>query len=163
MEQPVWREDHVAKNLSKRTRKPKLIVLHHTGGHLAGDLATLCSKASKVSADFEIARDGTIYKLNPQLSLHWTWQAGVSEWDGKKNINPISFGIEQEHMPGETWPDAQIEATAKVCAFLCDKFEIPREHIYSHAHVARPIGRKTDPEHFPWTAFKKCLDAELDG
>ena len=127
-----------------------------------GDLATLCAKATKVSADFEIARDGTIYKLNPQLSQWWTWQAGVSEWNGKRNINNISFGIEQEHIPGQDWPAAQVKATAKVCAFLCDKFEIPREHIASHADVARPVGRKNDPEHFPWADFREYLDAELD-
>lgn len=157
---PKWDSTHVAQNLSARKKDPILIVLHHTGGHLTGDLATLCAKGGKkVSADFEIARDGTIFKLNPQLSTNYTWQAGVSEWHGRKNVNPFSFGVEQEHMPGDSWPEAQIEATAEVCAYLCIRFGIDRLNIASHATVARPVGRKVDPENYPWRMFQDALKA----
>jgi N-acetyl-anhydromuramyl-L-alanine amidase AmpD len=152
MNQPSW-IDRPTPNLGKRKLKPTLIVLHHTGGHLAGDLATLTSKASRVSADFLIDIDGTIYKLNPQLTQYVTWHAGVSEYKGRKNCNSFSFGIELSHIPGNVWPDAQVKACAEVCRWLVSKFG-PLD-ITSHREVARPVGRKSDPENFPWVRFSK--------
>jgi N-acetylmuramoyl-L-alanine amidase len=152
MNPPSW-VDHPTPNLGKRRLKPTLIVLHHTGGRLLGDLATLTSKAARVSADFLIAQNGDIYKLNPQLSEYVTWHAGVSEYKGRKNCNGFSFGIEMTHMPGEIWPDAQVRACAVLCRWLESKFG--KLDITSHYAVALPKGRKTDPENFPWVRFSK--------
>jgi len=158
MEQPVW-VDRPTANLSKRRRKISLIVLHHTGGTMPGDLAWLTSKASHVSADFLVCKDETIYKLNPQLRELQTWHAGVSEWRGRKNCNGYSVGIEQEHRPGDVWTDAQVEACAKLCGWLVQRFDLDLDAfcIQSHAAVAVPHGRKTDPENFPWTRFGELV------
>lgn len=157
MEQPKW-IDHPtpARNMNKRKLKPTLIVLHHSGGHLAGDLATLCKETGKkVSADFEIAKNGTIYKLNPQLRQNYTFHAGISAWNGRQNCNGFSFGIEQEHIPGDEWTDLQIASAAKLCAWLVLNFGLSlADHcIQSHAAVALPHGRKDDPENYPWDKF----------
>ncbi len=162
MQQPTW-IDHPTPNLGKRKLKPTLIVLHHSGGHIQGDLATLCG-TKKVSADFEVAKDGTIYKLNPQLTQYVTWHAGVSAWNGRQNCNSFSFGIEQEHMPGDAWTDAQIQSVAKLCAWLIVTFPtlvLANGCIQSHAAVALPKGRKDDPENFPWDKFSTLVHSEL--
>ena len=161
MEQPTF-IDHPtpSRNMGKRKYVPTLIVLHHTGGHLAGDLATLCSETGKkVSADFEIAKNGDIYKLNPQLGQNYTFHAGVSAWNGRKDCNKFSFGIEQEHIPGEVWTDAQVESAALLCAWLIKRYglDLSKGCIQSHAAVATPKGRKTDPEKFPWDKFGKLV------
>lgn len=151
--------DYETPNLGKRKLRPTLIVLHHTGGHLAGDLATLTGK-KKVSSDFVVAKDGRIFKLNPQLRQFVTWHAGVSAWKGRKNCNDFSFGIEQEHMPGEVWPDVQIKATAELCAWLITTFptlKLENHCIQSHAAVALPHGRKVDPENYPWEQFSEYV------
>ena len=152
MPQPSW-IDKPTPNLGKRRLKPTLIVLHHTGGSLVGDLTTLTSKAAKVSADFLISQSGQIYKLNPQLSEYVTWHAGVSEYKGRKNCNGFSFGIEMTHRVGDVWSDSQVRACADLCRWLREKFG--NLDITSHAEVALPKGRKTDPENFPWVRFSK--------
>jgi N-acetylmuramoyl-L-alanine amidase len=154
MEQPKWIEKPTP-NLGKRKLKPTLIVLHHTGGSLAGDLATLTNPATKVSADFLVAKNGAIYKLNPQLTQYITWHAGESEWKGKQNCNNYSFGIEMEHRLDESWTDKQVKACAELCKWLRNRYGYM--NIVSHADIARPRGRKIDPECFAWERFWRIL------
>ncbi len=150
--QPAWR-DMVTRNLSERTKPVKWIIVHATEGREPGDLATLLGQTKKkVSADFYVTRDGRIFKLNPQLSQFYTWHAGKSFFLGLWDINRVSIGIEQEHKGDEDWPDAQIEATAYLCAWLVRRFKLKLEDgpIQSHRAVAWLRGRKSDPKDFPW-------------
>ena len=155
MRQPPWIE-HSTPNVSPRTRLPEAIILHHTGGHEAGDLATLCSPAAAVSADFYITKSGKLYKLNPDLTRLRCWHAGVAELDGHTDVNNRSIGIEMEHVPGDVWTAAQVDMCGWLCAWLVEEGKVSSHHIYSHASVARPVGRKTDPERFPWGTFQAC-------
>lgn len=152
MKQPVW-IDYPTPNLGRRSGTPQGIVLHHTGGNLNGDLATLTSETAAVSADFEVARNGKIYKLNPDLVKHYCWHAGKAEWHGKTDVNNLTIGIEMEHLPGRGWPDAQVEACAKLCRWLVHEGKVETAEVQSHAFVAKPTGRKNDPEAFPWAKF----------
>lgn len=140
-------------NLSRRVKKPRFIILHHDGGTAAGSVAWLTNPASNVSADFLVARDGTIHKLNPQLSQFYTWHAGKSSCEGVDDINRVSFGIEQEHIPGQKWPIVQVRSTAKLCKWLVARYNLSDGCIKSHFAVAVPRGRKTDPENYPWDLF----------
>ncbi len=166
---PVW-VNKPTPNLSKRTKEVRLIVLHHTGGRMPGCLSWLTSKKSKVSADFLVSNTGLIYKLNPQLTLYYTWHAGKSVWKSLvevfRRVNRISIGIEQEHIPGDPWPTAQVVATAHLCAWLIDrhpndKLDLAEHPIQSHRAVADPPGRKTDPENFPWADFSQRVRSLL--
>jgi len=163
MEQPTF-IDRPTPNLGKRKLVPTLIVLHHSGGSVEGDVYWLTNPASKVSADFEVAKNGDIYKMNPQLGQNITWHAGVSAWNGRKNCNGFSFGIEQEHRIGEVWTDKQIESVARLCAWLIERYglDLSKGCIQSHAAVALPHGRKTDPENFPWDKFSKLVKYFLE-
>lgn len=147
--------DRPTPNLSKRTKAPRFIILHHDGGTAAGSVAWLTNPASKRSSDFLVARDGTIYKLNPQLSLFYTWHAGSSAFGGFVGLNSVSFGVEQEHKVGQDWPLAQIRATAKLCKWLVARYNLPDGCIQSHRAVAVPRGRKIDPENYPWDLFSR--------
>lgn len=153
MNPPKWIEKPTTKH-SPRKYMPNLIVLHHTAGDLAGDLHTLVDAPKKVSADYLVAQDGTIFKINPQLTQYYTWHAGKSEWKGKKDLNRFSIGIEMEHKMGEAWTQAQIDATAKLCGWLQARFGI--KEIVGHRDISP--GRKIDPENFPWTQFRKSLN-----
>jgi len=104
---------------------------------------------------------GQIYKLNPQLSEFYTWHAGVSRYGKCLDLNPSSFGIELEHVPGEEWRAGQIDACVAVVAFLVWKFSIPVMNVLGHKQVAWPRGRKTDPEGFPWAEFRLALKSRL--
>jgi|LSQX01.2.fsa_nt_gb N-acetyl-anhydromuramyl-L-alanine amidase AmpD len=143
--------------------KAAAIILHHTGGAEAGDLAWLTNPTSGVSADFLITRGGVIYKLNPDLTIFYTYHAGVSELDGcaQKNgsINISTIGIEMSHRIEEDWPAAQVEACAKLCWWLEASGKVTRHKIVSHRAVAKPRGRKNDPEGFPWKKFSRLYEA----
>src|SRR5690606_27772624 len=46
--------------------------------------------------------------------------------------------------------DVQMEAVAKLCADICERWSIRSERVLAHSDVAP--GRKSDPgERFPWT------------
>ena len=72
---------------------PKFIVMHYTAGW-TGDSAinVLKKRSSKVSAHIVLDRDGTITQMMPFNKK--TWHAGPSKYDGIKNLNSHSIGIE---------------------------------------------------------------------
>ncbi|HET7552209.1 MAG TPA: N-acetylmuramoyl-L-alanine amidase [Gemmatimonadaceae bacterium] len=87
------------------------------------------------------------------------YHAGVSEWRGERGhrngVNDFSIGVNlsnrqsrrepyEEHA-GEPYPEAQLDATARLVASLCIDHRIPASAICTHAQCARPEGRKHDP------------------
>jgi N-acetyl-anhydromuramyl-L-alanine amidase AmpD len=76
---------------------PKVIVLHDTAGDLSGRGSIAWLKGGKgasqnSSAHVVIGRDGTITQL-ASMNVK-TWHAGISEWQGRENLNGWSVGIE---------------------------------------------------------------------
>lgn len=76
------------------TIKPSLIVIHHTGGSLAkfNSVKYLQNSSSKASAHIVIEYDGTISQMVAFNKK--AWHAGVSSYNGVKNVNDFSIGIE---------------------------------------------------------------------
>ena len=73
--------------------KPRLIVIHYTAaGPAAGSIEWLCDRSSNASAHVVIARSGEITQLVPFDKK--AWHAGRSSWNGKRNVNQFSVGIE---------------------------------------------------------------------
>lgn len=128
--------------------RPRLIVLHATGpGSAKGILEWVTNKASKVSYHGLIASDGTYYNIvNPERTA---WHAGVSEWNGIKNINGISLGLAFINPNDGVIPltPQQIAVAKGVIQYW--KQNYPIEAVTTHAAVAMPKGRKTDPEQVP--------------
>ena len=133
-------------------------MLHSTEGAFAGAVAWLCNPESGVSSHYVIARAGHIAELVSPLRK--AWHAGISYWRGETNINAISVGIEMEHKDGkDDWPDAQVKACAELCAWLSHTYKLGEGTIISHASIARPVGRKIDPQGFPWPKFSEFFKA----
>lgn len=127
---------------------PRVIVLHATGpGSLKGVLDWVKTKNSKVSYHGLIAADGTYYQIVPDDRT--AWHAGVSEWNGVQNINGISLGLAFVNPNDGVIPltPQQIAIAKGVIQYWRQKYAI--EGIVTHAAVARPRGRKTDPEAVP--------------
>lgn len=86
---------------------PKLIVIHYTAGpSLVQAVDWLSNPQSKASAHVVIGRDGTIAQIVPFNRI--AWHAGVSEWNGMRNLNQYAIGIELENagrltQHGERW------------------------------------------------------------
>ena len=139
---------------SRRGHDVECIVLHSTEGAFDSAVAWLCNPDSGVSSHYVIAKDGRIAELVSPLEK--AWHAGVSYFRGETNVNAFSIGIEMEHFDGqEKWPDEQVAACSLLCAWLCYTFKLPDGRITSHAAIARPKGRKVDPQDFPWESFSE--------
>jgi N-acetylmuramoyl-L-alanine amidase len=102
---------------------------------------------SKVSYHGVIAPDGTYYQVVPDDRA--AWHCGVSEWNGVQNINGISLGLSFVNPNNGVTPltPQQIAIAKGVIQYWRQKF--PIEAVTTHAAVALPKGRKTDPEGVP--------------
>ena len=123
-------------NISKgRVIKPTHIILHHTGGSYVGSVSWCLNPKSRVSYHCIIARNGkrTVMALPTQR----TWHAGVSSWQGRRDVNSWSIGIAWE---GDTYATPLTEdAVASAVEYLLplvDEFDIDPRDILRHADVA---------------------------
>lgn len=145
---------HPSPNFGERRRatRPDMVILHYTGmqsGALAEDW--LADPASEVSCHYIVHEDGRTVQMVREADR--AWHAGASFWQGERDINSRSVGIEIVNA-GHTFdypdfPDRQIEAVAALCRDICRRHAIRPERVLAHSDVAP--GRKIDPgEKFPW-------------
>lgn len=139
----------------RNNRDVSLIILHYTGMKTAAEaLERLTDKKSEVSSHYTIDEDGTVYQHVEEKDR--AWHAGVSEWQGVRDVNAISIGIELVN-PGhefgyQVFPDVQIKALKELCHEIKNHHEI--EFVLAHSDVAPD--RKEDPgELFPWKDLAK--------
>jgi N-acetyl-anhydromuramyl-L-alanine amidase AmpD len=121
------------------------IVLHATVLPTAAEVcAHFCKAEFAVSAHYTIDRDGAIYRHveESQKAFH----AGVSEMaDGRKSANDFSIGIELVNLNDGVDPYPEIQLTALNSLIAEIRARWPIRFVVSHAEIARPLGRKSDP------------------
>jgi len=138
-------------NHNARTHAIDMIVLHYTAQTGADALARLCDPVAKVSSHYLVHEDGLIDQLVPEARR--AWHAGVSSWEGERDINSRSIGIEIVN-PGHDggypdFPEAQIDAVIALCRDIIARRPIRADRVVAHSDVAP--ARKQDPgEKFPW-------------
>ena len=129
-----------------------ILLLHYTGmvtGQAALDRLT--DPAVEVSAHYLIEEDGRIFQLVAEEER--AWHAGVSCWQGVRNINAHAVGIELVN-PGHefgyrAFPEAQMASLIPLCQAIVARHGIAPERVIGHSDVA-PL-RKEDPgERFDW-------------
>jgi AmpD protein len=116
---------------------------------------------SKVSYHVIIDRNGDIYSLVPPTRK--AWHAGVSTFMGVPNCNNYSVGVcfANKNDGKEPFTGEQYTAGATYVAGLMRTFPaITLDRITTHALVARPLGRKTDPLKFDFPQFLKMVEDE---
>lgn len=139
-------------------RRPDMLVLHYTGmasGQAALDW--LCNPSAQVSCHYFVREDGSILQLVPERRR--AWHAGASSWEGERDINSRSIGIEIVNAghPGglPPFPDAQIAAVVSLCRDIVGRHSIAPRRVLAHSDIAP--GRKIDPgEVFPWERLHAC-------
>ncbi len=107
------------------------------------------SAASQVSSHYIVGKDGRIVQMVPEQDR--AWHAGVCLWQGRTDINSCSVGIEmvhQDQVANDDWPDAQMEAVARLLLSIRARHRVPNDHVIFHSECAVPVGRKTDPRGF---------------
>jgi len=133
-------------------RRPDMLILHYTGMASTEEaLARLCDPRAKVSAHYCIDEDGTLHALVPEERR--AWHAGVACWEGERDINSRSIGIELVN-PGHDFgyrdfPEPQIARLIALADDILTRHPIAPWHVLGHSDVAPQ--RKRDPgERFPW-------------
>lgn len=152
------------------TITPEIIVLHYTasgGEDGKGDATYLSRAASRASAHTVHGRNGSIHQIVPFNKR--AWHAGKSEYEGRKNVNAFSIGIEIDNwgwlkdgkshagvsVPSdevfhgnrggydhwEAYKPEQLDSVEEVIAAICAEYDI--KDIVGHEDIAP--GRKQDP------------------
>jgi len=137
---------------------PDMLILHYTGMPSAEvALARLTNATSEVSCHYLVLEDGEIIQMVPEARR--AWHAGRGEWEGHKDINSRSIGIEIVN-PGHEWgylafPAAQMASVTSLSADIARRHGLRPRHILGHSDIA-PL-RKEDPgEKFDWRTLAQA-------
>ncbi|MGV7032376.1 N-acetylmuramoyl-L-alanine amidase [Methylobacterium symbioticum] len=133
--------------------RPDLLILHYTGMEsAAAAIGRLGDATAEVSAHYVVLEDGRIVQMVPESRR--AWHAGASAWQGWRDVNSRSLGIEIVH-PGHLdgalapYPEAQVAAVTALTQDIVARWSIPAARVLGHSDIAPE--RKDDPgETFPW-------------
>jgi hypothetical protein len=110
-------------------------------------------------ANLYLARDGAVWVLaagatNTNGKGHDSWMGGVPD----DSMNLYAIGIEMgNNGSGEPYTAEQADVIVKLCATLCQQYNIPAGHV--RGHVEWSPGRKIDPAGpSPWAPFGGTWD-----
>lgn len=140
-------------NFDARPAAPDMVVLHYTDmADVEAAITLLTTPESRVSAHYLITAEGTLVEMVAEDKR--AWHAGVSYWEGARDINARAIGIELDspgHRPGApVFPEAQLAALFRLMAGIRTRWTIPRRGVVAHSDIAPT--RKIDPgERFPWS------------
>jgi N-acetylmuramoyl-L-alanine amidase len=135
-----------------------MLVLHYTGMQsAAAALNRLCDPAARVSAHYVVEEDGAVWRLVPEARR--AFHAGQSCWEGERDLNLVSIGIEIVN-PGHEWgyrafPEEQMAAVECLCRDILSRHPIRPHRVVGHSDIAPD--RKTDPgEAFDWPRLARA-------
>jgi N-acetylmuramoyl-L-alanine amidase CwlA len=158
MKQPAWTELRAKFIIPGRT-KIQGVVLHDTAGSgTHNDTLYLANPGDgrKVSVDFTVERDGSIWKLNPDLAkFHCSHAGRRTKFKNLVNnqVNRGTIGIEicqkANLSLSPTYPPAQVKSVAELCAWLAEKFNLATCDITTHRNIITD-GSRSDPRQFPF-------------
>jgi N-acetylmuramoyl-L-alanine amidase len=131
------------------------IVLHATVEPTTeGTIGIFLNPAKRVSAHFVVGRDGRVVQMVPIEKR--AWHAGVSVLESVRSVNDYSVGIEMVNLNDgkDPYTDAQMQAVAGILRFVRSHYTVPDARIVSHAQIALPAGRKSDPLNFDFDKIR---------
>lgn len=132
------------------------IVLHATvNATLQNTTEWFQNPTSKVSSHFTVGKDGSI--VENVSTFDRAWHAGVSkDIEGREGVNAFSIGIEIVNLNDgkDPYTKAQYDVVDNLIGMLIRRFPTIK-YVTSHAYIAQPPGRKSDPVAFDWTKLKR--------
>lgn len=142
-------------------RRIDMLVMHATAGRETGDLYTLSGrdKTHLVSTHYYITKAGACYQLVRDRDI--AWHAGVTWWQGEEDANRYSIGVELENLQNgrDPYPQVQMQVTTTLVRAKVKQYDIPESRLVTHAQIAQPPGRKTDPDGFNMDMLRRAAYA----
>ncbi len=151
-------KNHPSPNFNQRI---SALVLHYTALNFEKSLRVLTDPKTQVSAHYLVPekafdKERKVFQLVKEIER--AWHAGISQWQGKVNLNDTSIGIEivnlgyQDNEDGRIWypfSDYQIETIIELSKTIIARYQIHPTCVVGHSDIAP--GRKVDPGPlFPW-------------
>ena len=114
----------------------------------------------RVSAHLLIERTGAVTQFVPFNKR--AWHAGESEWQGRKDCNDFSIGIELEGIDDGLFEDAQYDVLTNTLVALLRRYPtLSLGNVVGHSEIAS--GRKTDPgSGFDWQRVFKAVRTRMN-
>lgn len=132
------------------------IVCHHTAGPKTGNYPSLNTVKNGRSdlagplSQLGLARDGTWIVIAAGVAYH----AGATFEQWQNNWHAL--GIEAEGTGVDAWPAVQYDSYVRGVRALTKAFDVPVSRVLGHKEVAKPKGRKTDPN-FDMADFRAAV------
>lgn len=149
-------------NAVAQDQRVRFLVMHYTA--LDDDKSLRVLTQNQVSAHYLVPtvprlKDGQPLLLQLVDEKKRAWHAGVSNWNGRNNLNDSSVGIEivntgytADQSGFRTWypyTEEQIAAIATMAKDIINRYNITPDNVVAHSDIA-PL-RKQDPgPFFPW-------------
>ena len=128
----VWK----GKNLKK------YLIIHHTASSpktTFQGIINFFKRKDDISVHYTVGYNGEVAQLANENDR--CWHCGVSQWNGDKNLNNCSIGIEVLS-DGVSFTDRQRDTMLELCSMISKRNHIPVCNILRHADIAPK--RKTD-------------------
>jgi N-acetyl-anhydromuramyl-L-alanine amidase AmpD len=172
MKAPQWRE-LCAKHIREGRQEIVGVVLHDTvgaGNHRDTRYLVNPTGGREISADFSVERDGSVWKLNPDLNRYYCLHAGrATAFKGLTNVEVTraTIGIEicqhRKLKLKPLYPEAQVKSVAELCAWISKEFQLTAADITTHQQIITD-GSRSDPRNFPfdgprgfWSFYRQAL------
>lgn len=137
------------------------VICHHTAGPATGDAPSLRvvrdgrGDLAGPLAHLVLARSGVVHVVAAGLCFHTG--ATFEPWQS----NATAIGIEAEATGRDAWPAGQHAAFVRLCRALADHYDVPVARVLGHKEIAKPHGRKIDPN-FDMAAFRTAVASTED-
>lgn len=144
-------------NFSERTSQVDTVILHASIEELDLVKDTFMQPQGKRSAHYSVSRTGEIVQHVDESKA--AWHAGISSMpDGRSSVNNFSIGIELINLNDgkDPYPPAQVEALKTLLRKI--KSRHPIKYLLTHAEVAFPAGRKSDPIGFDFSQISEFAE-----
>ena len=151
-----------------------MIVIHTCEGGYSGCWSWLTSSSARVSAHYVVKEDGSEISQLVRES-HRAWHVGatyqcsrngnVDCWRNGYSVKHFSVGIEHGGYASQSsFPDGQIDASAKLACDIARDHDIPRDSYHIVAHGTLQPYNRTDPgPNWPWAEYLDRINAHCGG
>lgn len=147
----------------------QMVIIHSCEGAYNGCWSWLANSQSQVSAHYVVREDGAeITQLVREANR--AWHIGAL-YDSTRNdghagalhgiqSNHFTIGVEHGGYASQTvWPDAQLDASARLVCDVARRWGIPRDrvHVVSHGQL-QPYNRTDPGPNWPWADYLARID-----